>query len=242
MRSSSTHRPIDQRRRLLAAALGCVALALFATAAVTAFAKAPDPRLRRDLPPPAEASGGLGARSEATAAARTRSGAVSRARQMAVPVRISIPAIGVRAVVIPLRLNRDRTLQVPRNFAQTGWFYGGPEPGEAGAAVVAGHVDSKRGPAVFYRLRALMRGDAIRITAADGTVVRFVVTGTKAVKKKRFPTELVYKSTPGPTLRLITCDGAFDRSTGHYVDNFIVFAKLLSIREHPRAASRPRRS
>ena len=236
MRSSSTHRPIDQRRRLLAAALGCVALTLFATAAVTAFAKAPDPRLRRDLPPPAEVSGALEARSEAAATVSARSGAVARRGQMAVPVRISIPAIGVRAAVIPLRLNRDHTLQVPRNFAQTGWFYGGPEPGESGAAVVAGHVDSKRGPAVFYRLRALMRGDKIRITTADGTIVRFVVTGSKAVKKRRFPTELVYKNTPGPTLRLITCDGAFDRSTGHYVDNYIVFAKLLSVWERGKRA------
>ena len=151
---------------------------------------------------------------------------------MAIPVRISIPAIGVSAALIPLRLNRDHTLQVPRNFAQTGWFLGGPEPGETGAAVVAGHVDSKRGPAVFYRLRALMRGDKIRFTLADGTIVRFVVTGSKAVKKKRFPAAVVYKSTPGPTLRLITCDGAFDRSTGHYVDNYIVFAKLLSVWQH----------
>ena len=226
MRSRSTDRARSQRRRLFAAALACVSLTLFAAAAVTAFAKAPDPRLRRDLPPPVEVTGGLEVRTEAAV--------VARRRQMAVPVRISIPAIGVRAAVIALRLNRDHTLQVPRNFAQTGWFYGGPEPGEVGAAVVAGHVDSKRGPAVFYRLRALMRGDKVRITTADGTIVRFVVTGSKAVKKKRFPTELVYKSTPEPTLRLITCDGAFDRSTGHYVDNYIVFAKLLSIWERPK--------
>ena len=152
---------------------------------------------------------------------------------MAIPARISIPAIGVSAAVIPLHLNRDHTLQVPSNFAQTGWFVGGPEPGETGAAVVAGHVDSRSGPAVFYRLRALLPGDRVRLTLRDRTVVRFEVTGTKAVPKKRFPARLVYRRTARPTLRLITCDGAFDSSTGHYVDNYIVFAKLLSIWRHP---------
>jgi len=156
---------------------------------------------------------------------------------MAVPVRITIPAIGVAAAVVPLHLNRDHTLQVPSNFAQTGWFVGGPEPGEQGAAVVAGHVDSRSGPAVFYRLRALLRGDRIRLTLADGTIVRFAVTGTTAVPKNRFPSKLVYRTTARPTLRLITCDGAFDRSTGHYVDNYLVFGRLLSVWEHgkPRA-------
>jgi sortase (surface protein transpeptidase) len=150
---------------------------------------------------------------------------------MAVPVRIRIRAIGVSAPVIPLHLNRDGTLEVPSDFADTGWFVGGPEPGETGAAVVAGHVDSRRGPAVFYRLRALTRGDVVRLTLRDGTVVRFAVNGTKAAPKKHFPWRLVYRRTARPTLRLITCDGVFDSSTGHYVDNYIVFATLISVWE-----------
>jgi LPXTG-site transpeptidase (sortase) family protein len=223
VRSSSNRVLTRQRRRLIAAALAFAAFGLFAAAAATAFHTEPDPRLRRDLPSPVAVESKVGGNARVLAARG------ARRRQMAIPARIRIPAIGVAATVIPLHLNRDQTLQVPKNFAETGWFVGGPEPGEAGAAVVAGHVDSKRGPAVFYRLRALVRGDRIRITLKDGTVVRFVVTGTKAVQKKRFPWRLVYKKTPDPTLRLITCDGAFDSSTGHYVDNYIVFAKLLNV-------------
>jgi sortase (surface protein transpeptidase) len=220
MPSRSTDLPTRQRRRLLAAALACAAFVLFTAAAATAFRSESDPQLRRELAEPR-----LSDMRGALASAQPK---VAR-RQLAIPARISIPAIGVNADVIPLHLNRDRTLQVPRNFAQTGWFVGGPEPGEAGAAVVAGHVDSRRGPAVFYRLRALLRGDRIRIVLEDRTIVRFVVTGTKAVPKKRFPWRLVYRKTEQPKLRLITCDGAFDSSTGHYVDNYIVFAKLLSV-------------
>ena len=231
MRSSSNRVLARQRRRLVAAALAFAAFALFAAAAATAFRTERDPRLRRDLPAPVAVQSKVGGN------ARVLAARVGPPRQMAIPVRIRIPAIGVAAKVIPLHLNRNQTLQVPKNFAQTGWFVGGPEPGEAGAAVVAGHVDSKSGPAVFYRLRALVRGDRISITLKDGTVVRYVITGTKAVSKKRFPWRLVYRKTSDPTLRLITCDGAFDSSTGHYVDNYIVFAKLLNIsgpaKRHP---------
>jgi LPXTG-site transpeptidase (sortase) family protein len=141
------------------------------------------------------------------------------------PKRIVIPAIDVSAPVVSLGLNPDRTLEVPKDYSETGWFKDGPEPGERGAAVVVGHVDSKDGPAVFYRLRALEPGDLIKIVLTDGSTVRFVAHSTMAVPKDDFPTKLVYAKTRKPTLRLITCDGEFDESTGHYLDNYIVFAR-----------------
>jgi sortase (surface protein transpeptidase) len=150
--------------------------------------------------------------------------------QMPAPVSIDIPAIGVSAPVIPLGLNADRTLQVPEDFGDAGWFTRGPEPGEPGAAVVVGHVDSQSGPAVFYRLRALRPGDVIKIQLRDRSTVRYVVTSRLAAPKNRFPTKLVYAQTKRPTLRLVTCDGQFDSSTGHYVDNYIVFATIAGQR------------
>jgi LPXTG-site transpeptidase (sortase) family protein len=143
---------------------------------------------------------------------------------MPTPARIVIPAIGVSAPIVPLGLNPDRTLEVPRRPADAGWFVDGPEPGEQGAAVIAGHVDSRTGPAVFYRLRALRPGDRIRVVLRTGARVSFVVQSTRHVSKRRFPVDQVYRRTKRPTLRLITCDGRFDRSTHHYVDNYIVFA------------------
>jgi LPXTG-site transpeptidase (sortase) family protein len=146
---------------------------------------------------------------------------------MAPPTRIVIPAIGVSSPMIRLGLNPDGTAEVPKSYSVAGWFAPGPEPGEQGAAVVFGHVDSRRGPGVFYRLPALRRGDQIRIMLKTRKTLRFVVTGTMDVRKKQFPTNLVYAQTPEPTLRLVTCGGRFDRTTGHYVDNHIVFARLL---------------
>jgi sortase (surface protein transpeptidase) len=194
-----------------------LALASFAVAGARALQGRPSTQLQRSLPVPS---------AEEVAHAAALPAGPARPRQMPRPVRVAIPAIGVSAPVIPLHLNRDRSLQVPKTVTQTGWFVGGPEPGEDGAAVIVGHVDSHRGPGVFYRLRALRRGDVIKVVLKNRSTLRFVVRGFREVPKRRFPTRLVFGRTKNPTLRLITCDGAFDRSTGHYVDNYVVFASL----------------
>jgi sortase (surface protein transpeptidase) len=130
--------------------------------------------------------------------------------------------------VIPLGLNPDRTLEVPRNWEQTGWYTGGPEPGEQGPAVIAGHVDSTSGPAVFYKLGELRRGAVISVRRADDSTVRFRVHGVERWPKDRFPTRRVYRPTSDASLRLITCGGAFNSSSGHYLDNTIVYASRVS--------------
>lgn len=142
------------------------------------------------------------------------------------PARVSIPSIEVDAPVVDLARNPDGTLQVP-DWQDAGWFARGPEAGQRGAAVVVGHVDSQEGPAVFYRLDELRSGDAIDIALDDGTgTVRYLVDRIERFPKDAFPTLDVYGLTPGPELRLITCDGEFDSATGHYVDNLVVYATL----------------
>lgn len=140
------------------------------------------------------------------------------------PERVRIPAIGVDADIIDLGLNPDQTMQVPTDFAQTGWFQYSPLPGRPGASVIAGHVDSTTGPAVFYRLRELAPGDRIEVEGGDGTVVTFEVDRVEQYAKADFPGHHVYASSGEPELRLITCGGPFDRSTGHYLDNVVVYA------------------
>jgi sortase (surface protein transpeptidase) len=149
--------------------------------------------------------------------------------QAPVPRRINIPAVGVSAGVIPLGVTGDHSMETPKNYGETGWYKPGPEPGERGAAVIVGHVDSKGGAAVFYRLRELHRGDLIRITRADGSVARFRVEGLERWPKSEFPASRVFRRTGASALRLVTCSGAFDKSTGHYVDNTIVYAARVPV-------------
>jgi sortase (surface protein transpeptidase) len=157
----------------------------------------------------------------ATAAAKPRPKA---ARRVAAPVRVEIPAIGVNAPLVRLGLDARGALEAPKGFDVAGWWTGGSRPGERGPAVIAGHVDTKTGPAVFYKLPRLRKGDTIVVRRRDGSRVRFVVQGSRRYRKNRFPTARVYGATRRPTLRLITCSGDFNRSTGHYVDNTVVFA------------------
>ena len=116
-----------------------------------------------------------------------------REQRVAAPVRLEIPAIGVRAPIIRLGLNPDRSLEVPENFGDTGWWTGGPRPGEPGPAVIAGHVDSHTGPAVFYRIRDLRPGDAIVVERRDGSRARFTIQGSEEYPKAHFPTARVCK-------------------------------------------------
>jgi sortase (surface protein transpeptidase) len=143
------------------------------------------------------------------------------------PEAVVIPAIGVSAPLIRLGLQPDRRMKVPEDYSVAGWYKGGPRPGEPGPAVIVGHVDSKRGPAVFYRLGELRRGDVVVVRYPSALEVRFRVERTERHPKAAFPTGRVYGDTAGATLRLVTCGGTFDRASGHYRDNVIVFATAL---------------
>jgi sortase (surface protein transpeptidase) len=142
------------------------------------------------------------------------------------PVRLVIPAIGVATALDRLGLEAGGEMAVPGDFGRAGWFAEGPAPGQVGPAVIAGHVDSKTGPAVFYRLRELRPGDQVRVVRADGSRLRFVVEEARSYPKDRFPTDAVFGPVPAATLRLITCAGTFDRARGSYRDNLVVFARL----------------
>ncbi|HVE68097.1 MAG TPA: class F sortase, partial [Solirubrobacteraceae bacterium] len=148
----------------------------------------------------------------------------ARPRPIPDPPRIEIPAIGVRAHVISLGLTRGHRLEVPQDPSQAGWWSGGARPGDPGAAVVVGHVDGTRAPAVFERLGELRAGDLVRYVHADGRVSTFRARSRESHPKDDFPTRRVYGPSAGPALRLVTCTGTFDAGRGHYRDNLIVFA------------------
>ena len=147
--------------------------------------------------------------------------------EAAIPVIIRIPSIEVEAPIVGLGLREDGAIEVPERTEETGWWRGGPEPGEPGPAVILGHVDSRVGPAVFYRLRELAPGDEIHIDREDGTTVTYVVEASQRHGKDVFPTDAVYGATEKPTLRLVTCGGEFDYDVRSYEDNFIVFATIV---------------
>jgi Sortase domain len=191
------------RRVLVAVAASAVA---GATVLLTPAVSGERPALLR---PPAAAPG-------AAAAAPVR------------PVAVSIPALSVAGPLEELVADADTgELAAPADPARAGWYAAGVVPGDRGPAVIGGHVDSRSGPGVFFRLRTLRPGDLVDITRSDGRTVRFSVIAVALYPKDRFPTEAVYGPTSGPELRLVTCGGTFDRSARSYDDNVVVDAALV---------------
>jgi hypothetical protein len=141
------------------------------------------------------------------------------------PTRLRIASIGVDAGLEQLALDSKEQLTPPKSYTKAGWWREGVLPGEAGPAVVAGHVDSYTGPAVFYRLHTLRSGDVIEVQRG-GAWISFEVTSVERYAKNRFPTAKVYRPTPGAELRLITCGGDFDSGPRSYRDNIVVYAVL----------------
>ncbi len=162
-----------------------------------------------------------------TAAGPETVGPVLRA---SVPTRLSIPTIDVRSPVQRLGQTADGELEVPKpgpHYDEAGWYRYSPTPGSLGPAVIVGHLDSAHGRSIFWRLGDLQPHDKVHITRADGSVAVFAVNAVRRFRKDRFPTRLVYGDTNHAALRLITCGGPIERSTGHHRDNIIVLASLV---------------
>jgi sortase (surface protein transpeptidase) len=145
------------------------------------------------------------------------------------PLELRIPSIGVSTPMTELGLNPDNTVEVPTDFQRAGWFEPGPSPGQPGSAVILGHVDSYRGPAVFFRLRSLRPGDAVEVELADGAVAHFAVTAVESYLKDQFPAERVYGPHGNSALQLVTCGGEFDRQARSYLSNIVAYTSLVAV-------------
>jgi len=203
---------------LLAAALltGCAPQGTTAGSPVDTPAAAPTPTVAPATP------------TEATSPARRGPAPLPEAAEVAVK-RVTIDSIGVRTTKLEkLTTDRHGVLEAPKDPDRAGWYADGTVPGQTGPAVIAGHVDSTTGPAVFYDLRKVGEGDRITVELTDGTSTTFVADRVVTTPKDGFPTDEVFGPTPDAELRLITCGGPYDRTVGSYVDNTVVFATATS--------------
>ncbi|MFD9429550.1 class F sortase [Streptomyces sp. NPDC060002] len=211
----------EEERRRKRAPWGVIALVL-----LTGLALIRNGSGEFDIGPPQPAS--------AAAADGRTAGAFGRAPAplpYAVPDRVRIPAIRVDAPVTSVGLDADGWVGAPPpedpNLA--GWFTGGVSPGEKGTAVVVGHVDNKLGPAVFYGLGALKKGNRVEVSRGDGKTAVFEIYGIEVFEKNNFPGDRVYASKGSPELRVITCGGGFSKASG-YDGNVVAFARLAEVR------------
>jgi hypothetical protein len=145
--------------------------------------------------------------------------------------RIAIPAIRVDAPMVDVGLDANGWIEAPapQDTNLAGWYQNGISPGQQGTAVVVGHVDNAGGPAVFYGLGALQKGQFVEVTRYDGKVAVFEVYGVEVFSKNNFPGARVYGDTGTPELRVITCGGGYSQAGG-YDGNVVVFARMIASR------------
>jgi LPXTG-site transpeptidase (sortase) family protein len=145
-----------------------------------------------------------------------------------IPTHLEIPDISVSTDLVELGKNDDGSLEVPDDYTHAGWYRYSPTPGEIGPAIIAGHVDNYLGPAVFFRLKDLQKGQPIYVTRQDGDVVHFTVDGVQLFEQDNFPTDAVYGNIDYPGLRLITCGGTYSAFTNRYSHNVVVYASYTA--------------
>lgn len=147
-----------------------------------------------------------------------------KALPRSVPTRITSRQVGLRAVVERVALAEDGSVALPDDADRAGWYAGSATPGEAGNAIVVGHVDSGTGPAAFYELSVLRKGDHLAVERRDGRTARFTVTSMAVHPKDDVPVA-VYRPTLSPRLTLITCTG-WDDEADDYRENIVITATL----------------
>lgn len=228
--------PRSGRRSLV---LNAVATLLVITGGVAAASAV----MARPAPPPAPAAtlvapGAVAERAPGLSEPRSVAPRPTRAatrpvqrvvKPVAKPSRLSIPSLGLDEALTTVGLREDGTLEVPEGDAydSPAWLRTGPRPGQIGPAVIEGHVDSYRGPSVFYGLGAMKPGQQVTVTTEDGAKVSFEVYDVKSYRKDDFPSAAVYGIAPVPELRLITCGGEFDTRAKTYLSNTVVFARAV---------------
>ena len=164
----------------------------------------------------------------ATTTITTRTPPAGLARSL--PRELIVPSLGIDSGVGQLGLLADHHVQVPTSVHTVGWFRLGPTPGQIGSSVILGHVDSYAGPGIFFNIKSLPVGALIEVGLADHTMALFRVTSVVQYAKSSFPDALVYGSSEGRNLNLVTCGGTFDRSTRSYESNIVVFSRLVGVR------------
>ena len=137
----------------------------------------------------------------------------------------------MHAKIGPIGVEADGELEVPEDVRSVGWYRYGPAPGEPGATVIAGHVDSReQGPGAFFRLRRLDVGAQVKVTDHTGDVQRYDVVARRTYDKSVLPTDELFSREGPPQLVLITCGGDFDREAGSYRQNVVVYAQRSTSR------------
>lgn len=142
------------------------------------------------------------------------------------PKNLIIPKLGINAEVESVGIETSGRMAAPKDTNNTGWLNTGTIPGEKGSAVINGHLDSLTGPAVFYNLNKLEKGDIIFVKDKKDNTLSFVVIKKEVYEDTNFPVNDVFTLEDARRLNLITCEGIFNRATKSYSQRLVIYSVL----------------
>jgi LPXTG-site transpeptidase (sortase) family protein len=155
---------------------------------------------------------------------------ISTSQFASLGLALKIDDINLNISLDKTTLDSKRSLIVPANPNRAAWYKQGPVIGEAGTAIITGHLDSQAGPGVFFNLKKLTAGDQIQVQRADGKIATYIVDKLESFAQDHtFPWNLVYATSGASAIRIITCDGVYNPKTGRYSRNLVVYASLVSL-------------
>ncbi|GAB3486317.1 class F sortase [Flexivirga lutea] len=249
----STTKPGHHGRRMAAVVAGLLTLAAVVLVVIGVRsqvhaapppASAAHPSAEGNLPASSTSGSASGATSGSTSGSKSGSAkqssphaastpaVVGPVLDRSIPTSLSIPAIDIKNEhLAAFGTDSQGAIDVPpaTGGVPPGWYTGSPTPGQLGPSVIVGHTDERKDArSVFFRLGQLRPGDTVQVTRKDHTVATFQVDSLEEYPKAKFPTAHVYGNINHAGLRLISCIGKFDTATGHYLDNIVVYAHLVS--------------
>lgn len=147
--------------------------------------------------------------------------------QYAIPKILDVPKLGIHASVESVGMDATGNMDVPKDANNVAWYNLGYYPGEIGSAVIAGHLDTATGSAVFAKLSTLKPGDTITVIDERNNTKAFAVTAATSFPYDKFPIAQVFGATSSASLNLITCGGTYDRKVRTYLRRTVVFTKAI---------------
>ncbi|WP_226672711.1 class F sortase [Rossellomorea aquimaris] len=144
-----------------------------------------------------------------------------------IPAFLSIPKLDIEAPIKEFGLDQKGNMELPENGKDVAWFEPGFQPGEEGNAVLAGHVDDEKKPAVFFELKKLEPGDQVILQDEKGKTFTFEVREKVAYEKDDAPLRKIFGPGDKRMLNLITCTGYFDHDIHNYVERLVVYTELI---------------
>jgi sortase A len=143
-----------------------------------------------------------------------------------IPQILHIPKLGIDAPIELVGQTGSGAMDVPKAWDNVGWYEPGTRPGEKGSAVIAGHLDSNTGKAVFWDLHMLQSGDAIEVHDDRGNVHTFVVERKEAHDDSTAPLHKIFAESGERRLNLITCDGTWSEREQRYSKRLVVYTRM----------------